>query len=75
MTPGVRVVIQDSILDDAKTSPRMAALFSLNMLIGAAHGASYKEWEYAECLQQAGFRDVRRLRMPGPGSLRTARVT
>lgn len=69
LVPGGRVVIQDFILEADKTAPKMAALFSLNMLVGTAQGASYNEEEYAAWLTAAGFRDVRRIRLPGPSGL------
>jgi (2Fe-2S) ferredoxin/ubiquinone/menaquinone biosynthesis C-methylase UbiE len=69
LAPAGRVVIQDFILEEDKTSPKMAALFSLNMLVGTERGASYSEPEYAAWLREAGFRDVSRIRLPGPSGL------
>jgi (2Fe-2S) ferredoxin/predicted O-methyltransferase YrrM len=69
LAPGGRVVISDFILDSGKTSPRAAALFSLNMLVGTRAGRSYSEPEYESWLRQAGFSDVRRVRLPGPSGL------
>jgi (2Fe-2S) ferredoxin/predicted O-methyltransferase YrrM len=69
LAPGGRVVIQDFVLDSDKTSPKAAALFSLNMLVGTRAGASYSEHEYAQWLREAGFKDVRRVRLPGPTGL------
>jgi (2Fe-2S) ferredoxin/predicted O-methyltransferase YrrM len=63
--PGGRVVIQDFILEADKTAPRFAALFALNMLVGTREGASYSEPEYAAWLAEAGFREIRRVRLPG----------
>lgn len=65
LAPGGRVVIQDFILDQDKTSPRFAALFSLNMLVGTRGGASYSESEYTAWLGEAGFAAVRRAALPG----------
>ncbi len=67
--PHGRFVVQDFILDPGKTSPRQAALFSLNMLVGTRAGSSYSEPEYAGWLRDAGFTDVHRLRLPGPSDL------
>src|SRR5579862_3756460 len=64
-----QVVIQDFILDPSETSPRAAALFSLNMLVGTAAGQSYSEPEYVSWLKEAGFGNVRRVRLPGPSGL------
>jgi len=65
LSPGGRVVIQDFILEPDKTSPRFAALFALNMLVGTRGGSSYSEPEYAAWLGEAGFQEVRRVRLPG----------
>jgi (2Fe-2S) ferredoxin/predicted O-methyltransferase YrrM len=69
LAAGGRVVIQDFILEPDKTSPKMAALFALNMLVGTRAGSSYSEPEYTAWLEEAGFRDIRRVRMPGPAGL------
>ena len=74
LAPDGRVVIQDFILEEDKTAPKMAALFSLNMLVGTEGGASYNESEYAEWLGEAGFREVIRVRLPGPSGLMVGRV-
>jgi len=73
LVPGGRVVVQDFILEADKAAPRMAALFSLNMLVGTEHGASYSENEYAGWLAAAGFQDVTHVRLPGPSGLMVAR--
>jgi (2Fe-2S) ferredoxin/SAM-dependent methyltransferase len=69
VVPGGRVVIQDFILDPDKTSPRQAALFALNMLVGTPAGGTYSEAEYAEWMRSVGFADIHRLNLPGPASL------
>jgi len=65
LSPGGRVAIQDFILEPDKTSPRFAALFALNMLVGTRGGSSYSEPEYVAWLGEAGFGEVRRVRLPG----------
>jgi (2Fe-2S) ferredoxin/ubiquinone/menaquinone biosynthesis C-methylase UbiE len=67
--PQGRVVIQDFVLEADKTAPKFAALFALNMLVGTEGGSSYSEEEYTAWLKEAGFADVRRLRLPGPTDL------
>ena len=62
---GGRVVIQDFILEADKTAPRFAALFALNMLVGTRGGSSYSEPEYAAWLGEAGFQEIRHVRLPG----------
>ena len=66
---GGRVVVQDFILNAAKTAPKAGALFSLNMLVGTPEGASYSEDEYRAWMTEAGFQGVNRVRLVGPTSL------
>jgi (2Fe-2S) ferredoxin/predicted O-methyltransferase YrrM len=65
LASGGRVVIQDFILEPDKTAPSFAALFALNMLVGTQAGSSYSEPEYAAWIGEAGFQNVRHLRLPG----------
>jgi cyclopropane fatty-acyl-phospholipid synthase-like methyltransferase len=67
-----KLVVQDFILEPDKTAPQFAALFSLNMLVGTRAGSSYSEPEYASWLRDAGFAEVRRVRLPGPAGLMIA---
>ena len=69
LTPKGRVVIQDFILEPDKTAPKWAALFALNMLVGTQAGNTYTEAEYATWLEEAGFQEVRHVRLPGPSGL------
>jgi len=39
------------------------------MLVGTERGASYNQSEYVEWLGEAGFREVRRIPLPGPSGL------
>ena len=73
LTPEGRVVISDFILEADKTAPKQAALFALNMLVGTREGSSYSESEYGGWLREAGFRKVRRMRLPGPAHLMVGR--
>lgn len=69
LAPGGRVVISDFILEADKAGPKHAALFALNMLVGTREGSSYSENEYVAWLREAGFRKVKRVRLPGPAHL------
>jgi len=69
LAPEGRVVISDFILEADKAGPKHAALFALNMLVGTRDGSSYSENEYGEWLRDAGFRKVKRVRLPGPAHL------
>ena len=60
LAPAGRVAIQDFVLEEDKTAPRMGAVFALNMLVSTHGGNSYSHEEYTGWLKEAGFRDVRR---------------
>jgi len=61
LNDGGRLVIQDFILDESKTSPPDAALFAVNMLVNTKRGASWSEPEVREWLERAGFSAVERV--------------
>jgi hypothetical protein len=63
------VLVQDFILEPDKTAPKQAALFALNMLVGTPAGSTYSYEEYSDWLREAGFQEVRQIRLPGPSSL------
>jgi (2Fe-2S) ferredoxin/predicted O-methyltransferase YrrM len=69
LAPKGRIAIADFIADPGKASPRSAALFALNMLVATRGGATYSEPEYEAWLRDAGFSEVKRIRMPGPVNL------
>jgi 2-polyprenyl-3-methyl-5-hydroxy-6-metoxy-1,4-benzoquinol methylase len=62
LNPGGRIVIQDHIMDEDKTTPVRGALFSLNMLVNTESGDSYTEQEMRTWLAKAGFLDIQRIR-------------
>ena len=69
LDPGGRVVISDFILDPDGTTPRQAALFAINMLVGTPSGNTYTEDEYAGWLTETGFASIERLPLGGPADL------
>jgi (2Fe-2S) ferredoxin/ubiquinone/menaquinone biosynthesis C-methylase UbiE len=69
LAPRGQVVIQDFILEADKTAPKQAALFALNMLVGTPAGSTYSHEEYSAWLREAGFQEVRPIRLPGPSGL------
>jgi 3-hydroxy-5-methyl-1-naphthoate 3-O-methyltransferase len=69
LAAGGRVVISDFLLEPDGTSPRQAALFAINMLVGTPSGSAYTEAEYASWLAAAGFTEIRREHLPGPADL------
>jgi cyclopropane fatty-acyl-phospholipid synthase-like methyltransferase len=74
LVPKGRIAIADFIADPEKASPRSAALFALNMLVATRGGATYCEPEYDEWLRDAGFGEIKRIRMPGPVNLIVAQA-
>lgn len=72
LTPNGRIVIQDFILDPTRTRPRLGALFAVNMLVSTNGGNCYTEQEYSGWLQQAGFKDIHKVTLPGPAGLMMA---
>mgnify|MGYP001050638390 CR=1 FL=1 len=61
MLPGGRILIHDFILDNTRTAPEFAALFSLNMLINNGVGRSYTDKEIRTMMELSGLSDLQRL--------------
>ena len=53
-----KIVIQDWIMNDAKTEPVQGAIFSINMLVGVEGGDCYSEHEVRTWLNKAGFSGI-----------------
>lgn len=66
---GGQAIIHEFVLDETRTHPQFAALFSLNMLIGTQEGASYSGAEYREWLVDSGFKDVKRIDLESNSTL------
>lgn len=71
--PGGRIVVKDFFLDDSRTRPPEAALFSVNMLVGTQGGKSYTYSETQQLLRQAGFDDFAREPVASASALLIAR--
>ena len=63
LNPGGRIVIQDWIMNDAKTEPEQGALFSINMLVGVEGGDCYSENEVSTWMKNAGFKDISKVEL------------
>lgn len=72
LEPGGRVAIKEVLLNDNHTSPRRAALFSVNMMAHFPDARCYSAKEIASWLAEAGFNEIR-VHDTFPG-LMTARV-
>jgi len=55
LEPGGLLILKDFLLNEARTSPGYAALFSLNMLVSTQRGRTYTRNEARKLLQDAGF--------------------
>jgi precorrin-6B methylase 2 len=55
LVKGGRVIINDIMLEESKTSPSDGALFAVNMLVGTERGKSYTTGEIEKMLKDAGF--------------------
>ena len=64
-----QVIIHEFVLDETRTRPQFAALFSLNMLIGTQEGSSYSESEYRAWLEDAGFKNIRKIDLESNSSI------
>ncbi len=57
------VVVQEFILNTAKTQPDFSTLFSLNMLMGTHRGSSYSAVEMIEWLKKTGFKNIKKINL------------
>ena len=70
---GGRVVVQDFIVDEDRTGPTFAALFSLNMLVGTESGDTFTENEVRSWMEAAGLSQCTRADTPFGTTLITGR--
>lgn len=54
---GGAIIVKDFFLEDNRAAPTIAALFSVNMLVGTENGRSYTLTETREMLDEIGFSD------------------
>ncbi len=57
------VVIQEFILNTAKTQPVFSTLFSLNMLMGTCNGSSYSAVDMKLWLKKSGFKNIKKVNL------------
>ncbi len=63
---GGTLILREAMMNDDKTGPLTAALMSLQML-NATEGRNYSWAEYTEWMEQAGFREIRRVELKTTG--------
>ena len=61
LNPNGKIIIQDWIMNDAKTAPVQGAIFSINMLVGVEGGDCYSEKEVKTWLDNAGFSECKKV--------------
>lgn len=64
---GGALIVSELMMDDDKTGPVPAALMSLNMLI-ETEGLNYTWSEYTGWMEEAGFREIKRIPVESPGA-------
>jgi ubiquinone/menaquinone biosynthesis C-methylase UbiE len=69
LVDGGTLLIADMIPDNERCSAVFPLLFAVNMLVGTTEGDTFTMKEYEEWLENAGFRDVKTLDVPGPSPL------
>lgn len=68
LKPGGRIIIQEFVVDEGRTSPPQAVLFALNMLVATRAGDTYTENEMRNWLNTARFQNTYRIDPPDTGS-------
>jgi predicted O-methyltransferase YrrM len=64
LNAGGKVVIQDYIMDNDRTTPLSGALFAINMLVGTDKGTTYTEAEVRQWFLDAGLHFMKRIDTP-----------
>ncbi len=72
LNPGGLLCVQEFVLDDDRSGPPHAALFSLNMLVQTEGGQAYTGAELTAMLAAAGAKEVHFLDVKLPNSCRVA---
>ncbi len=61
LNKGGRVIIQDHVMNEERTTPPGGAIFALNMLVGTEEGDTYTEKEMREWFEKAGMKFEKRI--------------
>jgi len=63
------IVIGEWLVNDERTGPLNALIFSVNMLVNTEHGDTFSFNEIKSWLEESGFTTARLLEVPGPSPL------
>ena len=69
LKPGGTIAIQEFLVDNQRTSPSLALIFAVNMLVATDEGDTWSFDEIAGWLREAGFENPRAVESPGPSPL------
>jgi SAM-dependent methyltransferase len=69
LKPGGTIAIQEFLVDNSRTSPSLALIFAVNMLVATDEGDTWSFDEIAGWLREAGFANPRTVDSPGPSPL------
>jgi ubiquinone/menaquinone biosynthesis C-methylase UbiE len=69
LKPGGTIAIQEFLVDNERTSPSLALIFAVNMLVATDEGDTWSFDEIAGWLREAGFENARAVESPGPSPL------
>ncbi|MBI5197771.1 MAG: hypothetical protein HZA19_04090 [Nitrospirae bacterium] len=74
MVSGGMLILQEQMLNSAKTGPELSALIGVNQLIHTPAGSVYSDQELSSWLEEVGFRQVafNPLSQPSPFTVLTA---
>ena len=67
LEPGGQILVHEFLLNNTLDGPLHPALFSLNMLLGTAHGQSYSEQQIMDMMREAGAEALKRFPFHPPG--------
>ena len=73
LAPGGTAVVEDLLINDARTGPLSNLFFAVNMLVNTDQGDAFSGAEIMQWLREAGFEETHGMDIPGPSSVLVAR--
>ena len=65
LNPGGRLIVNEFALDESRTQPTAAVLFSVNMLVNTQGGSAYTRSEITRWMRDAGLTDIEEMDLAG----------
>jgi ubiquinone/menaquinone biosynthesis C-methylase UbiE len=69
LKPGGTIAIAEWLVNDRRTEPTHSLMFAVQMLVNTERGDTFSFNEIKSWLEDAGFKQVRKLEAPGPSPL------